>query len=90
MKRPQHKAVPAELLSDTIRARRSTSLLCRVVSQHGLASLLPLFWLKLLINYLLAGEWRKPRQPPPGSWLGVEESRLLPIWLQPKLALMHG
>lgn len=90
MKRLQHTAVPAELLSHTTRPRHSTSLQGRVVSQHGLASPLPPFWLKLLINYLLAGEWRKPRQPPPGSWLAVEESRLLPIWLQPKLALMHG
>lgn len=64
-----------------------SGLQCRGVSQHGLASLLLPFWLKSLIKKNREG---RPCQPPSGSWLAVQEPRLFPVWLQPKLAVGRG
>ena len=67
----------AKLLSSKIIHSHSSGLQRRGVSQHGLASLLPLFWLKLLMKK----QTREggPCQLPSGSWLAVQESRLLPV-----------
>lgn len=77
-----------ELLPGRTVPRHSSGLQCRGVSQPGpsAASVLA----KIAKIDCLGAERCGPRQPPSGSWLAVEESRLLPSWLQPKLAPASG